>query len=163
MVTPGYCCLIAFSVLGGGFEVFFCSLHNESKCGAGLVIVVGAQYVRFVFCSLLVFRVQMLLFPLGGMKLRVAGVAGDGGFFFWDATSRGRQWMPFPLLSITRWWPRFVHRLQCVSVVVRVPLLAASTTMFGASCSGWRWTGVLAPADEFQRRRERSVDLGLLL
>jgi hypothetical protein len=90
MVAPGTC-LVVFSVLGGGFEVFFYSLRSESKCGADLVIIVGAQYVRFVFYSFLVFRVLMLLFPLGGMKLWVASVADDSGFFFWDTTSRGWQ------------------------------------------------------------------------
>jgi hypothetical protein len=62
-----------------------------NPCGADLVIIVGAQYVRFVFYSFLVFRVLMLLFPLGGMKLWVASVADDSGFFFWDTTSRGWQ------------------------------------------------------------------------
>jgi hypothetical protein len=150
MVAPGYCCLIVFSVLGCSFEVFFCSLHSESKCGADLVIVVGAQYVRFVFCSLLVFRVQMLLFPLGGMKRQRILLLGChlswvAAAFLGRRLAHWRRRMSFPLLSITRWWSRFIHRLRCVSVVVRAPLLAASTTMFGASCSGWRWTGVLAP------------------
>jgi hypothetical protein len=61
MVAPGYCHLVFVSGLGVGFstllggdlEVFFCFLLGESKCGVGLVVVVGARFVRLIYSSLL--------------------------------------------------------------------------------------------------------------
>jgi hypothetical protein len=111
----GYCHLVFVSglsvgfstLLGGDLEVFFCFLLGESKCGAGLVVVVGARFVRLVFSSLLAIGVdkirvggvagdggscfllwapigvEMLLFPFGGLKLQVISSAGDGRCFFW--------------------------------------------------------------------------------
>jgi hypothetical protein len=131
MVAPGYCHLIFVSGLGVGFstllggdlEVFFCFLLGESKCGAGLVVVVGARFVRLVYSSLLAIGVdkiqvggiagdggscllrapigvEMLLFPFGGLKLQVVGSAGDGGCFFWAGSfgSEGARSRLFLLL-----------------------------------------------------------------
>jgi hypothetical protein len=131
MVAPGYCHLIFVSGLGVGFstllggdlEVFFCFLLGESKCGAGLVVVVGARFVRLVYSSLLAIGVdkiqvggvagdggscllrapigvEMLLFPFGGLKLQVVDSAGDGGCFFWAGSfgSEGARSRLFLLL-----------------------------------------------------------------
>jgi hypothetical protein len=101
LVAPGYCCLVfvsGFGMLGGGLEVSFCLLHSESECGAGLVVVFGYHYVRLDSCPLLVLGVHILLLPFGGMKPWVANGASDGGVFFWDATSLGRQQL-FPVVG----------------------------------------------------------------
>jgi hypothetical protein len=176
LVAPGYCCLVfvsGFGMLGGGLEVSFCLLHSESECGAGLVVVFGYHYVRLDSCPLLVLGVHILLLPFGGMKPWVANGASDGGVFFWDATSLGRQ----QLFPVAGWL--LTGGGGCL--FPSNPLQDGgqySFIVFGAS----RWSSecrILLPhqqclgplavdggglaSDELQRRREVSIVLGLLM
>jgi hypothetical protein len=71
MVPPGSFCFVSFSghgvgfstKLGGDTKMIFCFLHGESKDGAGLDNVLGAQYMWSVIFALLVIGVEMLLSP----------------------------------------------------------------------------------------------------
>jgi hypothetical protein len=133
--------VVLFALLGGDLKVNFCFLHGESKCGAGLVIVVGSRYVSFVFFPLLAIGVEMLLIPLRGKKFRIVGVAGDGGFFFGEVTSRPEGARPcvFLLLrALTTKLPMCVHRSRCVLIrdlrhwFLRLHKVCASSFLFGA-------------------------------
>jgi hypothetical protein len=113
-----------------------CSLHGDSRYGAGFVVCADC-YVRLGFLPLLVFEVEMFLFPFGGMRFQVGGVAGNVGDCFWAAIFGGaedvRSRFLLLLHALTMTLPMFFQSSRCVLVVVLMRWLLRLNKVWASS------------------------------